>query len=206
MEAQVKLPDVSQWYTPERIAAEQEIWLAGQHYKENAGRIAHVCREYSLFTVLEFGCGTGLIPGALPPDVSYMAGVDANPHMIEMASGRNPNHTFVQSDIRDLKGAAQADLSCAFAVIKHFSLAEWPAILQIVLAHGRYSLFNMHALPDDREPFDAGKEWHSAWPRRSDIIAAVSAAGHKVLSWDDSHVDPGVSAPESYIVTRRIHE
>lgn len=198
------LPDISNWYTPDRISVEEELWLAGEHYKENVTRITEVCRTRKLRTVMEFGCGVGLVARALPPDIEYMAGIDANRHMLERAEARNPSLTFVCADIRTLQGAAKADLVCAFALLKHFSLAEWPVILRKILAHGDYGLFNQHALPDDREPFDAGEDWHSAWPRRSDIIAAISAAGHKVIDWDDSHVDPGVGAPEAYITTRRI--
>lgn len=200
----LKLPDVSQWYTPDRISAEEEIWLAGEHYRENAGRVVEVCYAHNLTSIMEFGCGIGLIPSLLPPDLTYVAGIDANHYMIQRAEARNPNISFVLADIRQLQGASHADLVCAFALLKHFSLTEWPSILKIILSHGDYALFNQHALPDDRTPFDAGTDWHSAWPRRCDILSAISAAGHKVIAWDDSHVDLGVGAPEAYITTRRI--
>lgn len=204
----VMLPDISKWYTPDRVAVEDAIWIEGQHYRENVQRIAEVCRSRHLRTVMEFGCGTGLVAANLPASVEYLMGIDDNYHMLERARERNSKLEFIHADIRTLQGPAhgtlQADLVCSFAVLKHFSLSEWPAILRIILAHGTYALFNMHALPDDREPFDAGTEWHSAWPRRCDIVAAISAAGHKVIDWDDSHIDPLVGAPEAYITTRRV--
>jgi predicted TPR repeat methyltransferase len=198
------LPDVSQWYTPDRISAEEDIWLAGEHYRENARRITDICHAQNLRTVLEFGCGIGLIPSVLPPEIEYVGGIDANYYMIQRAEARNPTISFAHADIRKTDGRVQVDLVCSFAVLKHFSLVEWPTILSKILAHGRFALFNQHALPDTREPFDAGKDWHSAWPRRCDILAAISAAGHEVIDWDDSHVDSGVGAPEAYITTRRI--
>jgi SAM-dependent methyltransferase len=198
-------PDVSQWYTPARVAAEEAIWAEGQHYLENVRRIEAICDSQSLATVMEFGCGTGWIPKSLDPSLIYTMGIDNNPHMLALAREKNPGVRFVQADIRRLDALiGTAELTCSFAVLKHFSLTEWPTILRNILFRGRFSLFNQHALPDSREPFDAGTEWHSSWPRRCDILAAVEAAGHEILDWDDSHIDPGVGAPESYITTRRV--
>lgn len=202
MSTTLTLPDISQWYTAERVAEEERVWAEGQHYKENARRIESVCDKYNLATVLEFGCGTGWIPRVLDPTLLYIAGLDANPHMIALARAKNPHHRFILHDIR-YPIAMGGELCCAFAVLKHFSLADWPLVLSNILSRAHYGLFNMHALPDDREPFDAGTEWHSSWPRRCDIVAAISAAGHIVIDWDDSHLDSGVGAPEAYITTRR---
>lgn len=198
-------PDISQWYTPERVAVEEDVWATGEHYCENALRIYGACQVYGLRTLIEFGCGTGWIPKALDPSLIYVAGIDKNPHMLEYARKKNPNVRFICADIRDLDVMVlSADLVCSFAVLKHFSLSEWPVILRKILSRGRYGLFNQHALPDDRAPFDAGTEWHSAWPQRCDILAAIAGAGHEVIAWDDSHVDPKVGAPEAYITTRRV--
>jgi SAM-dependent methyltransferase len=200
-----QFPDIWQWYTADRVTAEEAIWAEGQHYLYNISRVMELCREHSLRSVIEVGCGTGWVPAGLDPSIEYQ-GIDNNPHMLELARRKNlPSRIFMKMDARDIEGwALPCDLVCSFAFFKHFSFNDWPKILRNVLSLGNYGLFNQHVLPPDRPPVDVGEEWHSIWPTRDDVISAVSAAGHEILSWDNSHIDEGMQAPESYIVTRRI--
>ena len=200
MPSVTRLPDIHEWYSPERVAAEEAIWAEGQHYLMNAKRIQTLCDARFLTTIIEFGCGTGWIPTVLSRDLDYL-GLDANPYMLKIARTKS-DATFVRWDFRFPYDRA-TDLACSFAVLKHFSLTDWPVMLRRMLQNARFGLFNQHCLQDDRTPFDDGKEWHSIWPRNSDILAAIEAYGHILISRDDSIIDPLVGAPETYFVTQR---
>lgn len=197
-------PDISDWYTPDRVAVEEAVWSEGKYYLQNARRIEAICRRFHLHYIVEAGCGTGWIPFALDPLLHYAAGIDKNPHMLARAIEKNPGALFLQMDLRDLTSLQlPCDLVCSFAILKHFSLTEWPTILRSILSIAKYSLFTQHALPDSRAPQDSGTEWHSCWPTRAGILSAVASAGHEIIDWDDSHWDAGMNAPEAYITTRR---
>lgn len=199
------LPDICEWYTEARVEAEEGIWTDGQHYLENARRIEEACRVYRLHTIIEAGCGTGWVPTALPTSLTYLAGVDKNPHMLARARAKSPGIPFLKCDLRDLRASfLSADLVCCFAVLKHFSLEDWPGVLERILSVGQYGLFTQHVLSDGRPRVDLGIEWHNIWPTYSDIVAAIEEAGHEILEWDDTHIDAPVGAPEVYITTRRI--
>lgn len=197
----IAYPDIHKWYTEDRVATEEAVWTEGQHYLENARRIQRVCDEHLLTSVAEFGCGTGWIPTVLPMDLSY-AGYDANRFMIERARKKSPLTMFILHDIR-IPTTVAPDLACSFAVLKHFSLDDWPGILRNILRNARFGLFNHHCLPNGIAPFDAGTEWHSSWPCEDDINRAVLSAGHQIIDRDDTHIDPIVGHPESYFVTQR---
>lgn len=200
----IMFPDISEWYTPERVAAEEKVWAKGGDYRRNAEKIIEVCKKYGLWSVIEAGCGTGWIPGELrDTKIYYWFGVDKNPEMLRLARAKNPGKFFVRGDLRNLRNLGPAHLVCSFAVLKHFSLEDWPWVLKSILSIGTFGLFTQHMLDDGREPFDAGREWHSIWPTRQGIVDAVTAAGHEVLDICDGTLDPVVNAPEVYVVTRR---
>lgn len=195
-------PDISSWYTPERIAIEEPIWAECR--AENAQRIESLCTEFSLQTIIECGCGTGWIPFSLNPSLSYVAGIDKNPYMLARAQMKNPTLRFIQADLRNASHIGlSADLVCSFAVLKHFSLLEWTSCLKSILAMGRFGLFTQHVLPNGSHSTDHGLEYHNIWPTESEVCEAIESAGHEILSWDATHIDEGVGQPEVYITTRR---
>ena len=195
-------PDISEWYTPERIDAEEPLWSAGP-YHDNAQRVTDVCSRYNLSSVIEAGCGTGWIPTALSPSLGYI-GIDNNPHMLFRARDKNPSRVFIQSDIRLLKPSLiSADLVCSFAVLKHFSLTEWSSVLSAILSIGQYGLFTQHVLLDDRPAMEVGTEFHHIWPTKPELMQAIASANHEVLDLDYSAMDHGIGAPEAYVTTKR---
>jgi len=205
-------PDISEWYTPERIAAEELQWEKGGTHKLYSLKILEVCRSYNLSTVAEVGCGTGWVPTVLDPSLDYI-GIDKNFHMVYRSMMKNPGKTFFQCDIRNVKTLGIfSDLVCSFAVLKHFSLEEWPLRLRNLLSLGRFGLFTQQVFLDGRAPMDIPEGfhgtgpngYHSIWCSRDQVLQAIKNAGHELLELDEKSLfNHGVGGPESMIVTRR---
>jgi SAM-dependent methyltransferase len=201
MSTAITFPDISEWYTPERIAAEEPSWRAGG--ERNAYKISALQGQFPIQTIVECGCGTGWVPYFLSPTHPYI-GLDKNAHMLGYARVRNPSLSFIQGDIHNAAHlSVSADLVCSFSVLKHFSLTDWPVCLRNILSVGRYALFTQHILPNDREPMDIGTEWHESWPTRSMVEQVIADAGHEIIAEDASHMNEAVGAPEVYLTTRR---
>jgi len=197
-------PDISEWYTPERIDSEEPLWGASKSYLIAVREVMGVCDPYGLTNVVEVGCGTAWIPTALPRHITYV-GIDKNPHMLRRARVKNPDTVFIEWDIRELsKLNLTTDLVFSLGVLKHFSLDEWADRLKDILALGKYGLFTQHIfLNDARKPIDDGKEYHHIWVTESQMIEAVDRAGHEIIWRDDTRLDTGVGFPESSIATKR---
>jgi len=205
-----RLKDVSEWYTPERVEADEVLGAATTSggYYDYAAWIEKVCHEHKLKTVIEVGCGAGWVPSVLSKGIQYMTGIDSNEHMLAKARARCPNVNFVQQNIRHLK-APSADLVCCFGVLKHFHLDEWHKILAAVLSLGKYGLFCQHVLMDARASVDVPgcdeqgvPQYHDIWVSSKDLTAAVTGAGHRILQLDVGfRWDGAMDAPEAMIVT-----
>lgn len=209
----MNFPDISEWYTPERIAAEEPIWEKNKDYVEYTQKILTVCKAHNLVTVIEVGCGTGWVPLALDSSLTYLAGIDKNPYMLERARAKNPGKTFIQRDIRSLNGLEPlADLVCSFSVLKHFSLAEWAQRLRDVLTLGKFGLFTQPCFTDDRPPRDIpglneddSEGFHGYWSNSLELAQAVRDAGHEIIEFDGKfRFDDAIGGPEAMITTRRV--
>lgn len=202
-------PDISEWYTPERIDAEEPFWKDGAAYREFADRILKTCRSNGLKTIIEVGCGTGWVPSALDVSLDYLAGIDKNPHMIARSKSKNPTKRFIQCDIRDLHTLnVSADLVCSFEVLKHFSLSEWNFRLKDILALGKFGLFTLSIVVDGRASFDlpgeVGEGFHGIWLTPDDVVRAIQEAGHRVVEMDSTYrFDEGVGSPLAMFTTER---
>lgn len=173
-------PDYSEWLTPERLCREEELWAQCRYYADFAAGITQMCADHPITSVVEFGCGTGWVPTLLPPELVYL-GVDQNLECLTWARTKNPgpNRDWMQVDIRDFPTRNfQADLGCAFSVLKHFGLSEWDAVVSKILGSVTYGLFTM---PIGTEDVDDGIEFPHVWVSPERLEAAVSKAGHQVL-------------------------
>lgn len=172
------LPDYSQWLTDARLEVEEMLW-SERRDEEQVPRARHLemfCRKTQSTCVLEFGCGTGWVPAALPEWVRYM-GIDANPGCIELARQKNDSaRVFEVGDLRTAN-PPEADVVCSFSLMKHFGLHEWEAVLQRKLSFGNYGLFTVLLADADR---DDGTEFHHTWVTEATLRAAIRAAGHEL--------------------------
>ena len=181
-------PDYSAWLTPERLAVEEVAWTdpARATWPVFVDFIKARRGAMSMFSVIEFGCGTGLVAAGLPDTVTYH-GEDANAECVLRARARNdgrPRRTFAIADVRAAWQyvAGKYELACAFSFLKHFGLHEWDTIVERVLRPGRMGLFSVPvSLAGDR---DEGLEFPHVWVTATRVERAVRRAGHEVRSWD----------------------
>jgi SAM-dependent methyltransferase len=165
--------DISEYYTKDLAVAEEVQWLLTQQYKNNLDFILPEIKENGIKSVVEFGCGTGLIAQGIPSEIYYI-GIDMNRHFLEMARKKNPGRMFHNGDIRtDLHFG---NLSCAFAFLKHFSLDEWDGIFAKVITAGKYAAFDIQILDQD---LDDGTEYHHVFVTERRIANCLEICGYR---------------------------
>lgn len=188
--------DYSEWLTPDRLGVEEKTWEEHKYYELYAAHIRGLVDGARVRTILEVGCGTGWVPTVLPRNVEYR-GVDANERCIALAKAKT-HHPFVVADIRTYPRQA-VDLVCSFAVLKHFALAEWSAVVGNVLQHGRRGLFSIPVAEEDKDDFTAG--FPHTFVCHATLDAAVRAAGHDLV-----FIDPIAKGDEMMIGTKERKE
>lgn len=176
-----KLPDISEIYNdPERALEEELGWLLNAEYKRHLDFVLPRMEKAGVKSVVEFGCGSGLVAAGLDPHMGYV-GIDRNEWFLKKAVERNlgKERKFIVNDIRknDFKNTP-FDLSMAWAFLKHFALDEWDAILAKVLSAGRYGAFGVQLLAKD---LDNGTGFHHTFVTEEHLRRATLAAGHEVL-------------------------
>ena len=159
-----KLPDYSEYLNkPGMLEYIESEWQKSTIHEKQADFVLNAVRQYGIKSIIEIGCSTGNLAaklaasGALPDKFKYR-GIDANTSAIELARQKVPGFKFDVADIRTFKG--KADLVVCFALFKHFSLAELPAIAAKAKSMGKYLIFDM---PYAATPFDDGTEHHHTW-------------------------------------------
>jgi SAM-dependent methyltransferase len=72
-------------------------------------------------TLLEVGCGTGIVLSRLQSGLPQLAltGADILPTALEIARERVPDAAFAQLDVRDLPFVEEFDVICALDVLEH---------------------------------------------------------------------------------------
>lgn len=159
-----KLPDYSEYLNkPGMLEYIEQEWQKSTIHEHQADFVLNAVRQYGIKSIIEIGCSTGNLALKLatrpdtPSKLKYK-GVDANEAALEIARNKVPQFTFVNGDIRTFKG--KADLIVCFALFKHFSLTELPAIAARVKGMGKYLIFDM---PYAEHAFDDGIEHHHTW-------------------------------------------
>jgi predicted TPR repeat methyltransferase len=169
-----RVNDISDYYTEERALAEEVEWILR---KPHASIIEWLSpRAAKLQSVVEFGCGSGIVASSLPQTASYV-GVDSNEHFIRMAKKRCPNKCLMQTDVRDFERHGKLfDLAMAWNFFKHFQISELEAIFASVLTHGRFGAFNVQVLQYD---LDNGQDYHHVHITDERLTHLINSAGHR---------------------------
>jgi SAM-dependent methyltransferase len=205
------LPDLCNWWTPERIAAEDAVWLRDQFYFDYAAKILDLAREHGLNTVAEVGCGAGYVGECLQNTGIEYTGYDGSALMIEYAKKKFPHLQFGVHNLRenpmDGDGFKPFDLVCSFAVIKHFHLTDWQYALKNTLKFGRSALVQIQLRTNGQSSVEDGVDVPHNWLNPDAVTAAVEAAGHRVIAMADTGKDTTPYMPnsmEAWLITEAI--
>lgn len=205
----VKFADISEYYTGDLAAKEEQDWIKTQQYKRYLNATKKVVDEFGIKSILEIGCGTGFIPTELSGDVKYM-GVDKNQTFLDWAKQKNqPDRQFVQEDVRSLTPSwleskeYKPDLVVSFAFLKHFGLDEWNEIVTTILKLAPMAIIEMQVGTDD---LDNGKAFHHVFVTQEHIDAVIEAAGHTTLSEEVilDGITPECEFTSKMIVTKKV--
>ncbi len=196
--------DNSLYYDADRALKEEIEWILRNAH----GKIIDWLkpRAANLQTVVEFGCGSGIVAASLTPK-TYL-GIDANPHFLRMAKMRlvdRDTFAFIKDDVRTAQIDGTFDLAMAWSFFKHFSLQELYAIMSSVLIHGHHGAFNVQIFERD---FDNGTDFHHIHVTEERLSLALRQAGHREVERATLSEWPlaGATAKDVAIWTERIHE
>lgn len=188
-------PDYSQWLTGGRLLQEEKLWGDPEHatWPHFVRGIEQAQRVTRVDSIIEFGCGTGWVPLALPLELEYV-GVDASEECIALAQQKNPGRRFDVLDIRQTPAIFDVeepfDVSCAFSFLKHFELSEWDNVLALVVQAGWWSVFTVPLADHD---YDDGVEFPHVHVTEERLRRAVEVAGREIsamelLPWGETMV------------------
>jgi SAM-dependent methyltransferase len=192
-------PDYSSYLTPAQLDVEEKLWAEGELYKKYSTIVNRLGLKAGA-NIIEVGCGTGWVPTQLSTGIQY-TGLDKNPGCLAKASEKNPERIFLNTDIRDFAPWQLWDAVITFAVLKHFGLHEWDAIVERVLSLGKAAAFTLPVYENDALPMDAfdnGVDYPHVWIRRDRLEAVLEKAGHRIVE-----SGPLEGEWEQWFVTRR---
>lgn len=174
-----RLPDISNYYNLEKATKEDVQWLYTGQYRREAAFVLPRFERYGVKSVIELGCGSGLLATQVPAEIQYI-GIDKNVHFLEKARDRNPGRRFLCWDVRNVEEGLH-DCAMSFGVLKHVSLDELDSFLACVLRHGRYGAFNVQVA---QECYDDGTEYHHTHITMERLKQALAVAGHEIVDME----------------------
>jgi len=181
---------------PAHLENEEAEWARQGFYKKNAQYVKDFMEENDLTTVIEFGCGTGLV--ACEIDSCDYVGIDKNPRCIARAKERCTKGVIECMDMREV-GFERFDIACSFAFLKHFGLHEWDNILNKMISGSAYGLF---AVAISEHDLDDGTDFPHTSVTLEHLDLAVAAAGHKILKTE--HQADSATGYEMLVWTERV--
>lgn len=192
------LPDISEYYDRDENALSEHLrWVLDRSAEKQLAFVRPRFEAAGLKSVLEFGCGSGLLGFAwkkVDPAVIY-TGIDTSAELYKLATDpavsgeRIPPMAFIRSDVRAAHGLPHADLVVAFSFMKHFDLDEWDDILGDVLANGRYTAFDVQIMEKD---LDNGVDYHHVFVTEQHLLDVVRCSNHEIIDrekWSEGDVE-----------------
>lgn len=166
-----------------------ERWLASSWLHDgHAECVKRAMARVSPASIVEFGCGTGLLASRI--DHGDYTMIDANRGCLDRAMGRNPGKRAMYCDLRALPDSLPTfDLGVCFGVLKHFGIEEWHGLLGILLSSCKWLVFDMPVDADQAEMLrDDGTEFPHVWANPAQLIAWMEKRGLAV-EIDESMAD-----------------
>lgn len=172
-----RLPDMAAQWDDSRCLQEETTWILDAHYKRHLAFLRPRLERYRIASVIEVGCGSGLLANDLPAGLDYL-GIDRCGWFVDRAKARAEasrvkGRAFKCWDARNMEAQPPYDLVMAWNFFKNFSLEEFPRLLAKVLSLGRLGCFNVQVAP---QAFDNGSEFHHSFVMAGMVEKAVQAA------------------------------
>jgi hypothetical protein len=188
-----------EWLTPERMDAEEAGWAAMIAERKgayrNAEQVSASIVRFGVTDIIEFGCGSGLIPyllqnaiqDTMPLILSYL-GLDNNDLCIQKAKDRNPllYHAFSKSNIINsrLDEHIGFDIACTFSVMKHIPLGHWQRVWRMIQDSAGVVVASLN-MSKTNEPIDDGTEYVHNWVPESWIFTGPKVIDCMLKTWED---------------------
>jgi hypothetical protein len=205
--------DISEWYTDERACDTEVQWLLGDKHQRFLRFVNPIIEQNDLKSVIEFGCGSGIVAEGLPGRITNYFGIDTCQWFLDRAVKRLEGRMIYNLERMDARSWVQTDfdLALAFAFFKHFSLDEWESLLGKLLAAGRNAIFDMQLA---EEAFDDGSEYHHTFVTQKMLGAATARCGHVIKCLDtmddfalpSGHAKAGMAARNVLVWTQKCEE
>ena len=166
---------------PEMFAREAVGWEHPRHFRfmERIGRAFPKHTE----RVLDVGCGTGTGLIVWSRKVPFVHGIDASHNCVREAQTRAPKATVHEMDVRDLQSLPfVADVVVSTGFLKHFSLREWPEILQLLKNRASrcvIATIGMKEIASDQE--DASMSHYCSGVPYHEALRKAECGGWKVV-------------------------
>ena len=207
-----RLPDISEWYDAEDHALTAQVgWLLNREWRKQLSFVHPRLRDHNCQSVLEVGCGSGLLAAELRilmPEMIYL-GIDASERLLNMARTRaralkqEEIHFFEKWDVRSWGESTRRDCVMAFGVFKHFALDEWRDIACRVLWSGMHACFDVQMLDKD---LDNGTEFHHTFVCEDSVRKMLMNAKHEIIDravWHEGTLDGQGKLTSEVFWTRR---
>lgn len=208
-----QFPDISEWYDEDKAAIEEVAWNTIQEYRGNLAQVQECIDILGTKSIIEVGCGSGLIPVHLSKEIDYV-GLDNNPTFLRWARSKNhKSRIFVQNDLRKTDTAwlsknnlsGEYDLVASFAFLKHFGLHEWDEIVGRVLAFSGHGCIEI--VTREAGDLDNGLTFHHTHVTSDHMAAAITAAGHDIVRVKEMWkglADDGSDIAVKVVVTEKV--
>ncbi len=96
--------------------------------------LLYLSAQKNLGSVLDSGCGTGLIGGEVKRFVSYVEGVDISKSMLEQAKRKNIDDRLIVSDINAYLAKTRLSFDCIIAADVFIHLSDLSETFQLIKA------------------------------------------------------------------------
>jgi len=175
-----KLPDIAEFFTPDRALNEEILWILGKPWQPRLEFMMPFLEEYQIKSIVEFGCRSGLLAEQLPKDIQYV-GMERNKWFRQKARARNNlKENFIFHDWTKFSWAeSNHELAMFWDVTKHLSLEEFNKTLDLLVRVSDNSAFNVQICDEE---FDDGEKYHHSFVNLARVEKIIKDCAHIVRS------------------------
>lgn len=191
---------VGEWtrYTP-AVAQQADIdWLLDGTYQKVAKWLSPLMEKHEIRSVVEFGCGSGLLAGTFPLTVRYL-GLDASAELLQLAKARSGSHLIREFGIYNVQAQVHPEIALPephglvvfWSLLKHLPLDDWDYLVGLLLGCGTFAAFNVQLFDKD---LDNGTDWPHVFVTEEHLQRVLKAADFKILerhAWGEGDVAGG---------------